>query len=75
MRELKHHEKRLLRKVDLLQWKDRHLREAQVVRRYMLQRREDYAKYSRMVGQVRNRDGRLHGNIRVWVLCGLQGMC
>ena len=50
---LKHHESKLLRKVDFLQWKsDNTLREAQVLRRYHVTKREDYVKYSRLVGQV-----------------------
>mmetsp|Transcript_27297 Transcript_27297/g.81877 ORF Transcript_27297/g.81877 Transcript_27297/m.81877 type:complete len:183 (+) Transcript_27297:301-849(+) len=50
---LKHHEKKLLRKVDFLQWKgDSTLREAQVLRRYHVTGREDYVKYSRLVGQI-----------------------
>ncbi|KAI9622799.1 hypothetical protein H4Q26_015083 [Puccinia striiformis f. sp. tritici PST-130] len=40
MRQLKHHEKKLLKKVDFLQWKnDSTLREAKVMRRYHVQRR------------------------------------
>lgn len=45
MRQLKHHEKKLLKKVDLLQWKsDDTLHEIKVMRRYHVQNREDYAK-------------------------------
>lgn len=44
-RKLKHHEKRLLKKVDFFQWKsDKNLREVQVLRRYLIQDREDYVK-------------------------------
>lgn len=50
---LKHHESKLLRKVDFLSWKsDNTLREAAVLRRYHVTGREDYVKYSRLVGQV-----------------------
>ena len=43
MRELKHHEKKLLKKVDFFSWKDdQTIREAQIVRKYLLQEREDY---------------------------------
>lgn len=53
MRVLKHHEKKLLRKVDFFNWKEeRNVREAQIIRRYHLQDREDYMKYNRMVGMV-----------------------
>lgn len=48
LRKLKHHEERLLKKVDFLNWKkDQNLRELQVIRRYHIQDREDYAKYVR----------------------------
>ncbi|KAJ3100863.1 Small subunit (SSU) processome component, partial [Phlyctochytrium bullatum] len=51
---LKHHEKKLLKKVDFLQWKsDQSLHEAKVMRRYHVQRREDYIKYNRLVGLVK----------------------
>eukprot|EP00605_Chrysophyceae_sp_TOSAG23-4_P002790 GSChrysophyteH1.ASY1.ANO1.3074.1 assembled CDS len=53
MRTLKHHEKKLLRKVDLYKWKsDNNLHESQIVRKYMLQDREDYTKYSKVVGNI-----------------------
>lgn len=46
MRQLKHHERKLLKKVDFLQWKsDDTLHEIKVMRRYHVQNREDYAKY------------------------------
>jgi hypothetical protein len=45
MRQLKHHEKKLLRKVDFVQWKhERNLQEVKVLRRYMIQNRDDYVK-------------------------------
>jgi U3 small nucleolar ribonucleoprotein protein IMP3 len=38
VRKLKHHEQRLLRKVDFLQWKsDNNLREVEVMRKYHIQ--------------------------------------
>ena len=50
---LKHRQQKLLRKVDFLSWKgDNTLREAAVMRRYHVTGREDYVKYSRLVGQV-----------------------
>ncbi len=43
MRQLKHHEKKLLRKVDFVQWKhDDNIREIKILRRYLIQDREDY---------------------------------
>lgn len=45
MRELKHFEKKLLKKVDFLQWKqERNVREIKILRRYLIQDREDYVK-------------------------------
>lgn len=45
MRQLKHHEQKLLKKVDFLQWKKEDtMREMKVIRRYFLQQREDYHK-------------------------------
>jgi U3 small nucleolar ribonucleoprotein protein IMP3 len=53
MRQLKHHEKKLLRKVDLYSWKgEDNLRVAKVLRRYHIQNREDYNSYSRIVGMI-----------------------
>ncbi|KAM0745765.1 U3 small nucleolar ribonucleoprotein IMP3 [Meredithblackwellia eburnea MCA 4105] len=54
MRTLKHHEQKLLKKVDFLQWKsDAGLREVKVMRRYHIQNREDYHTYNKLCGQVR----------------------
>lgn len=45
MRKLKHHEQKLLKKVDFLTWKkEDNLREIKILRRYHIQNREDYAK-------------------------------
>lgn len=53
MRQLKHHEKKLLRKVDLYSWKgEDNLQVAKVMRRYHLQNRDDYTSYNRIVGMV-----------------------
>lgn len=47
MREFKHHEQKLLKRTDFLNWKkERNSHELQVVRRYHLQDREDYTRYS-----------------------------
>eukprot|EP00158_Paraphelidium_tribonemae_P009724 Partr_v1_DN28939_c2_g1_i3_m25106 putative u3 small nucleolar ribonucleoprotein len=54
MRQLKHHEQRLLKKVDFLQWKtDNTIREVQVMRRYHVQDRADYHKYNKIVGLIK----------------------
>ncbi|MCQ2820009.1 MAG: hypothetical protein MJ252_22310 [archaeon] len=53
MRELKYHEKKLLKKVDFLNWKkDSTLRETKLMRKYYIQKREDLRKYSRIVGII-----------------------
>lgn len=53
MRELKYHEQKLLKKVDFFNWKKEHnLHEIQVMRRYHVQRREDYLKYNKIVGMI-----------------------
>mmetsp|Transcript_27317 Transcript_27317/g.70201 ORF Transcript_27317/g.70201 Transcript_27317/m.70201 type:complete len:183 (+) Transcript_27317:508-1056(+) len=53
MRQLKHHEQKLLKKVNFLQWKSEHnLREVQVMRRYHIQNRDDYKSYNRLCGHV-----------------------
>jgi hypothetical protein len=55
-RKLKYHESRLLRKHNFVEYKqDNGHRDAAIVRRYMLQKPEDYHKYNRMVG-VRKAD-------------------
>ncbi|KAJ1508504.1 Small subunit (SSU) processome component [Coelomomyces lativittatus] len=54
VRKLKYHEGKLLKKVDFFQWKtDFQHREVQVIRRYHIQKREDYTKYNRLCGQIR----------------------
>ena len=53
MRQLKHHEKPLLKKVNFLEWKkDSNIREIAILRRYHVQDREDYSKYNKLVGQI-----------------------
>jgi U3 small nucleolar ribonucleoprotein protein IMP3 len=52
MRKLKHHENKLLRKVDFLSWRGENKSEGQVLRRYHIQRREDYMAYARLSGMV-----------------------
>ena len=54
VRKLKHHEQKLLKKVDFLQWKrDNNIHEIKVTRRYHLQSREDYEKYNKIIGALR----------------------
>jgi len=54
LRKLKYHEKKLLKQVDFLSWKsDQNLREVRILRRYRVQKREDYVKYNRLVGEIK----------------------
>ena len=51
MRKLKHHERKLLKKVDFLEWKkESSVREIRILRRYHIQDREDYRQYNKMCG-------------------------
>ncbi|PWN20344.1 putative IMP3-component of the U3 small nucleolar ribonucleo protein [Microstroma glucosiphilum] len=60
MRQLKHHEKKLLKKHDFLAWKqDQGMREVKVMRRYHIQERDDYHKYNQLVGKLRHLSLRL----------------
>eukprot|EP01116_Phalansterium_solitarium_P004413 TRINITY_DN15405_c0_g1_i1.p1 TRINITY_DN15405_c0_g1~~TRINITY_DN15405_c0_g1_i1.p1 ORF type:complete len:200 (-),score=59.56 TRINITY_DN15405_c0_g1_i1:260-808(-) len=53
-RKLKHHEKKLLKKVDFNHYPhDSNLREVQVMRKYYVQNRDDYHKYNKLVGEVK----------------------
>jgi hypothetical protein len=45
VRKLKYHEQKLLKKVDFISWEvDNNLHEVKVMRRYCIQKREDYTK-------------------------------
>lgn len=60
VRKLKYHEQKLLKKVDLVQWKkDNNLREAKVMRKYHIQNREDYTRYNRICGYIKNLAARI----------------
>ncbi|KAL1632061.1 U3 small nucleolar ribonucleoprotein imp3 [Neofusicoccum ribis] len=60
VRKLKHHEQKLLRKVDFTTYKsDNNHRDAQVIRRYAIQKPEDYTKYNRLCGSLRSLAHRL----------------
>ena len=53
VRKLKFHEQKLLKKVDFISWKsDRNIREVKILRKYHLQKREDYTKYNKMCGNI-----------------------
>lgn len=60
MRQLKHHEKKLLRKVDLYHWRnEENLKVAKVLRRYCIQNRQDYTAYNRICGMVTSLSAKL----------------
>ena len=51
VRKLKYHEQKLLRKTDFVTWKqDGNHRDAEVVRRYMIQKPADYHTYNKICG-------------------------
>mmetsp|Transcript_29996 Transcript_29996/g.73848 ORF Transcript_29996/g.73848 Transcript_29996/m.73848 type:complete len:184 (+) Transcript_29996:179-730(+) len=53
MRQLKHHEQKLLKKVNFFQWKsENNVREIKVLRRYHVQDRDDYMKYNKVAGLI-----------------------
>jgi U3 small nucleolar ribonucleoprotein protein IMP3 len=53
MRKLAFHEQKLLKKVDFLHWKSEdNLRELKLLRRYHIQKREDYVAYNRLAGLI-----------------------
>jgi len=54
MRELKYHEKKLLRKVDLVEWKGTSTQREHISTfKYQLESRETYTKYNIIVGKIR----------------------
>ncbi|XP_067846904.1 U3 small nucleolar ribonucleoprotein protein IMP3 [Heptranchias perlo] len=54
VRKLKFHEEKLLKKVDFISWEvDNNLSEVKVLRRFRIQRREDYTKYNKLSREVR----------------------
>ncbi|CAG5135883.1 unnamed protein product [Candidula unifasciata] len=55
VRKLKYHEKKLLKKVDFLSWEvDNNLHEIKIMRRFYIQRREDYTLYNKLSRQIRD---------------------
>ena len=54
MKELKYHEKKLIKKVDFLDWKNEDsLRENKRLRRYYVQKREDLKSYNKIAGIIK----------------------
>lgn len=55
VRKLKHHEQKLLKKVDFINWEvDNNLHEVKVLRRYRIEKREDYTKYNKLSRNIRD---------------------
>lgn len=53
VRKLKFHEQKLLKKVDFFQWKATdNVREIKIMRKYLLQNRDDYTKYNKICGLI-----------------------
>mmetsp|Transcript_27435 Transcript_27435/g.64076 ORF Transcript_27435/g.64076 Transcript_27435/m.64076 type:complete len:184 (+) Transcript_27435:77-628(+) len=49
MRKLKHHEQKLLKKVNFYDWKkDRNVKVADILRKFQIEDREDYTKYNKL---------------------------
>ncbi|XP_066581531.1 U3 small nucleolar ribonucleoprotein protein IMP3 [Prorops nasuta] len=54
VRKLKYHEQKLLKKVDFISWEaDNNLHEVKILRRYRIQKREDYTKYNKLAREIR----------------------
>ncbi|KAM4640906.1 U3 small nucleolar ribonucleoprotein IMP3 isoform 1-T1 [Discoglossus pictus] len=54
VRKLKYHEKKLLKKVDFINWEvDNNIHEVKVLRKYHMDKREDYTKYNKLSRNVR----------------------
>lgn len=54
VRKLKFHEKKLLRKVDFISWEvDNNLHEVRIMRKFHIQKREDYTTYNRFSRNIR----------------------
>ncbi|XP_063076562.1 U3 small nucleolar ribonucleoprotein protein IMP3-like [Engraulis encrasicolus] len=55
VRKLKFHEQKLLKKVDFLNWEvDNNLQEVKILRKYHIERREDYTKYNKLSRSIRD---------------------
>ncbi|XP_062382644.1 U3 small nucleolar ribonucleoprotein protein IMP3 [Sardina pilchardus] len=54
VRKLKFHEKKLLKKVDFINWEvDNNLHEVKILRKYHIEKREDYTKYNKLSRHIR----------------------
>lgn len=54
VRKLRFHERKLLKKVDFINWEvDKNLHEVTVMRKFFIQKREDYTKYNELSRRIR----------------------
>nr|ADO28270.1 u3 small nucleolar ribonucleoprotein protein imp3 [Ictalurus furcatus] len=54
VRKLRFHEQKLLKKVDFINWEvDNNLHEVKVLRKYRIEKREDYTKYNKLSRNIR----------------------
>ncbi|XP_061696240.1 U3 small nucleolar ribonucleoprotein protein IMP3 [Syngnathoides biaculeatus] len=55
VRKLKYHEQKLLKKVDFINWEvDNNIHEVKVLRKYRIEKREDYTKYNKLSRNIRD---------------------
>ncbi|XP_065076832.1 U3 small nucleolar ribonucleoprotein protein IMP3 [Ochlerotatus camptorhynchus] len=60
VRKLKFHEQKLLKKVDFFNWKEtNNLNEVKVMRKYNIQKREDYTTYNKLSRNIRELAGKI----------------
>ena len=52
VRKLKFHEQKLLKKVDFINW-DNNLHEVKVMKKFCIQKREDYTMYNKLSREIR----------------------
>ncbi|KAI6181484.1 Exocyst complex component Sec8 [Aphelenchoides besseyi] len=53
VRKLKHHEQKLLKKVDFIDWKDNNLNENKIMARFSIRKREEYTYYNGLARSLR----------------------
>ena len=65
VRKLKHHEKKLLKKVDFINWEslDGNLHEVKVMRRFHVQKRDEYTAYNKMARAIRDLARRIRDDL------------
>ena len=55
VRKLKYHEQKLLKKVDFINWEvDNNLHEVKVMKKFFIQKREDYTMYNKLSREIRD---------------------